>query len=782
MTDQYAAFLEKKALVHISTGLTGKIDIHSRLFPFQGDLTTWALRKGRAALFEATGLGKSIQQLEWARHVEAHTERPVLILAPLSVAHQTRGEAIKHLGIEPQVVATDSEVKDRGIFITNYQKLHKFDVSRFGGVVLDECFAPNTEVDVIENGIYLKKEIRHIRAHESIPNVFGVDTVKSVHRRPIKRAVKVTFGGQSIIASENHPFLTDHGWIAAKNLSRETMRLVETSEAVRLVWRGVQPEISGSQRERGEILREILLSEMANASTGDCGESSQPGSGCEAGKISPEMAKVGTPEGISGNREGQSAQSDVKSIGSIQGEPDIKGHEPETFRSWWKRGRDDQVAISALGGATEWMGERVCLVTGKTNSRLSDLLQNGLGESAIENLNRSGWELPSSYSQTREGSEERFEAGRVWMDDVEILESGHPELEQFRDADGNIYFYDIGATRHPSYTINGCLVHNSSILKSLDGATAAALIEGFSKTPFRLVCTATPSPNDVTEIGSYAQFLGVMTMSEMLSTFFIHDGGETQKWRLKGHAEKEFWKWMASWAACIAKPSDLGYSNEGYDLPKLHMHEHIVEGGMIAEGELFTFEARTLNERRGARRDSMDARTKRAAELINGDPDQWVIWCGLNAEGDALRRAIHGAVEVSGADSDEFKESVIRDFLSGKIRRIISKCVIFGYGLNIQCCKKTLFFGVSDSYEQFHQAIRRFWRYGQKEEVHAHIIISDSEGAVLKNIKKKELQAVAMQENLVSHMADLTKKELHGTTRNVLVYNPQIPMQLPMWI
>lgn len=461
MSDSYSEFLEKKAIVHVPTGITKKAKIPKRLFPFQGACTELAIRRGRSGLFESTGLGKSGQEIVFADNVERHTKKPVIIFTPLAVAQQMIEEG-NALGIQLEIASGDEDIRERGIYIINYQKLHKIDPGKFSGVVLDEA----------------------------------------------------------------------------------------------------------------------------------------------------------------------------------------------------------------------------------------------------------------------------------------------------------------------------------SCLKGYDRSTARRLIEMFAKTPFRLVATATPAPNDTGELGAYAEFLGVMSMSEMLSTFFVHDSGETQKWRLKGHAEHDFWRWLASWCVCIQKPSDIGFDDDGYILPKLHIKEHIAEAGLIREGELFAFTASTLQERRGARRDSISHRVVRAKELVDARPgEQWVIWCGLNQEQDEIARVLgDSCVSIQGSTSDDDKILLHEKWKRGEVKVLVTKVALFGFGLNWQHCRNMIFLGLSDSFEAFYQAVRRCWRFGQKNEVYAHVVISDSEGAVMANIKRKERDAENMQAALVEHMADITKKEISGVGRTMIDYVPRVHMQIPEWL
>ena len=330
-------------------------------------------------------------------------------------------------------------------------------------------------------------------------------------------------------------------------------------------------------------------------------------------------------------------------------------------------------------------------------------------------------------------------------------------------------------------TFGGIVLDESSILKSTDGKYRTRLIDECASVPFRLAATATPAPNDFMELGNHAEFIGAMSYTDMLATFFTHDGGETQKWRLKGHAETEFWKWMASWAVMLRKPSDLGYPDDGYDLPPLRQQQHIVAADYapsLDTGLLFPMEARTMQERLGARRDTVDERVALAASITPADrPFVW--WCNLNSESEALAKAIPGAVELRGSDSDDAKEQKIAGFLDGSIRVLVTKSSIAGFGLNFQHCADTGFVGLNDSFEQVFQAVRRFWRFGQTKPVTAHFIAAETEGAVVANLRRKEADAERMAAAMVMHTADFSSAEVRGATRTVPDYNPQQPMTLP---
>lgn len=311
-----------------------------------------------------------------------------------------------------------------------------------------------------------------------------------------------------------------------------------------------------------------------------------------------------------------------------------------------------------------------------------------------------------------------------------------------------------------------CVVlDESSILKSYSGQFRNEVIGAFAKTSFRLACTATPSPNDYMELGNHAEFLGVMTRTEMLSTFFVHDGGDTSQWRLKRHAVRDFWSWVCSWAVMIRKPSDLGYEDRGFILPPCNFHERIVETEKATDGYLFALPANTLDERRSARKETVEERAQEVAAIVASKPNEpWLIWCNLNNEADTAASLIPGAVNLQGSDSRGDKERKMLDFSAGTIRVLVSKPSIAGFGMNWQHCPNVVFLGLSDSYEQFYQAVRRCWRFGQTRTVDCYIVTSSQEGAVVQNIKRKERQAAEMAEEMVANMHELNAENIRKRT------------------
>lgn len=310
----------------------------------------------------------------------------------------------------------------------------------------------------------------------------------------------------------------------------------------------------------------------------------------------------------------------------------------------------------------------------------------------------------------------------------------------------------------------GAVLDESSILKAHDSKTRAKIVEMFRDTPYRLSCTATPSPNDHMELGNQAEFLGVMTATEMLAMFFIHDGGDTSQWRLKGHGKARFWEWMSTWAVCIRNPADLGFDGSRYILPGLKMHEHIIESPEALPGQLFSGIAQTLTERRDAKRGSLQERVKVAADLVNSHDRPAIVWCHLNDESKALADGIPDAVEVTGSMTLDQKEAAIMAFTHGQKRVIVTKPSIAGFGMNWQHCADVVFAGLDDSYESFYQAVRRCHRFGQFKVVNVHLVSAESEGAVKANLERKQEQADTMADSMVAHMRELTKQTIKGST------------------
>lgn len=292
------------------------------------------------------------------------------------------------------------------------------------------------------------------------------------------------------------------------------------------------------------------------------------------------------------------------------------------------------------------------------------------------------------------------------------------------------------------------VLDESSILKNVDGKTRRLLTERFRVIPRRLACTATPAPNDVAELTNHAEFLGVMNRAEMLAAYFVNDERE---WRLKGHAAGPMYQWMATWAHALRRPSDLGYADEGFELPELRIHAEPVAVELTPDDQLFATDLGGIGGRAAVRRQTLSARCERAAELA-AESDQWIVWCGLNDEAASVADAVDGAVNVEGSWTPDAKAEALEAFQDGEIRVLVTKPQIAGFGMNFQNAHKIAFVGLSDSYESYYQAIRRCWRFGQTEPVDVHIIVSELEEQIVGNVRRKEEEALRTTDALVAHM------------------------------
>lgn len=331
----------------------------------------------------------------------------------------------------------------------------------------------------------------------------------------------------------------------------------------------------------------------------------------------------------------------------------------------------------------------------------------------------------------------------------------------------------------------GVVLDESSILKSFDGKMRTQIIESFASTQYRLACTATPAPNDFTELGNHAEFLGVKSRVEMLAEYFCHDGGSTQDWRLKGHAIGPFWDWVATWGAIVKLPSDLGHDDGGFALPPLAMHEHVIpvdHTDAIKVGRLFLDDVSTLADARATRRATMAARVARAAELAD-TLDPVLVWCELNDEADAVERAIPGAVQVSGSDDIDVKADRLLGFAEGRYRVLVTKPKIAGFGMNWQHCHTMIFLGASYSYEQTYQSIRRCWRFGQKLAVDVHVLRAENETAVIAAYRRKEADAARLAAEMTMRVSDAVRREVLGQeSRRWNPYEPTVEMKIPGWV
>lgn len=356
-------------------------------------------------------------------------------------------------------------------------------------------------------------------------------------------------------------------------------------------------------------------------------------------------------------------------------------------------------------------------------------------------------------------------------------------------TDHHIWITNYEMIEHFDAAAFGAVVlDESSILKALDGKTRRLLTEMFADTPYKLACTATPAPNDRSEIGNHSEFLGVCKMADMLAMFFVHANKEVvseiggvklrrklgndkgQEWRLKHHAEESFYRWMASWAMSIRKPSDLGYDDGGFILPPLHVHPIWIDYDYVPSDRLVFTGLNGLSGQRQVRRETTELRCQTAADLVNDSNEQWIVWTGLNTESSLMAELIPDSVEVVGSDSPEQKAAAIEAFQDGKHRVLVTKCSIGGYGLNLQNAHNQVFVGLSYSWEEWYQAIRRCYRFGQQHPVNIHVVLTEAEREVFDTIMSKEAVAKDMSEQLIAHVRKYEMDELDAASESAFDY------------
>ena len=331
-------------------------------------------------------------------------------------------------------------------------------------------------------------------------------------------------------------------------------------------------------------------------------------------------------------------------------------------------------------------------------------------------------------------------------------------------------------------SFNAVILDESSILKSFNGKTKQALCDAFAATPFRLACTATPAPNDQLELGNHAEFLGAMKSNEMISRWFINDSMQVGKYRLRHHAKADFWDWVSSWAVSLESPADLGYPADDYNLPPLEMIEHCVEvDDTPPPGFLFSSESINATSIHREKRKSNEARSELVASLVNASSESWIVWCDTDYEADELRKRIPDAVEVRGSHPEHRKVRDIDAFTRGEARVIISKSTICGFGLNWQHCQNVAFVGVSYSFEQFYQAVRRVWRFGQTKPVRIHVALSPAEEVVWRVVRRKQEDHMSMKASMSGAMLDAQMERVRGTKR-LDRYVPNQQIVLPNWM
>lgn len=360
---------------------------------------------------------------------------------------------------------------------------------------------------------------------------------------------------------------------------------------------------------------------------------------------------------------------------------------------------------------------------------------------------------------------------------------------QGQAGEDGIYITNYEMIEHFDPSLFGAVVlDESSILKALDSKTRRLLTEMFAGTPYKLCCTATPAPNDRSEIGNHSEFLGITKMADMLAMFFVHANKEIiqevggyklrkklgndngQEWRLKHHSEESFYRWMASWAMSIRRPSDLGYDDAGYALPPLNINPVWIDYDYTPTDQLVFTGIKGVSGHNAIRKETTETRCERAAELVNASDEQWIVWVSLNSESNLMASLIPDAIEVTGSDSPERKAQAIEDFQDGKYRVLVTKCSIGGFGLNLQNAHNQVFVGLSYSWEEWYQAIRRCYRFGQQHPVNVHVVLTEIEREIFDTIMSKEAVAQDMSEQLIQHVRTYEMDELNAEQESAFDY------------
>lgn len=793
MLDKYNAYLKSKLIQAKPAGFDPILPIHPIFFDWQVPVVTQAIRVGRYALFEERGLGKTLQQLEWAKHIQHHTKQPVLIVCPLAVAKQTIREGLK-LDLDVEYVRSMDDVKmaDSPLMIINYDMLKHIEPDRFGGIVLDECFVSDTPVDAKEG----TKPIEDIEAGEYVYNATGLSKVIAKKKRYAKSLVLTTIQNRSIISSSNHLFFTRRGWVKAKNLKAGDY-VVYTSETMRMVQKGYDTGYSAKESEA--FLQSELFSEMENEAAGNFSESSLSRSSGQKGEKKKCLAEVEQSQSEKRDRTYKEFESNIRSGSEKKNIEKVESDGAQTTSAWGEWQTDSETTKDALGNIGGRLGVGICAEFGETTKGISDLLQDRYSQSEIDDSYRGGWVRAYSAETEREGQEEGDKIKGARVDSVTVYESDDPIFTRHRDETGRVALYDLEIENHPSFSVHGLLVHNSSILKNYTGKTKRFIVEQFvPSVSYRLFCSATPAPNDHLELGNHSEGLGVMPSNEMIARWFINsanDPGEMMvagKYKIKPHGKEDFWRWVATWAACISKPSDIGFSDEGYIRPEVNMKYHILpvdhtrawtKPDKKGQYSLFLNGVASATAMWQEKSETFEQRCYCAKEIdeeLEAQNEYHIIWCDTNEESKLLADLIPDAVEVKGSDKPSDKEAKLDDFSQGNVRAIVTKSKIAGMGLNWQHCAHQTWASVNYKWEEWYQSLGRTDRFGNGRQTTANLILSETENKILEAHERKggahAMMQVEMNEIFAKYGAfSVGRRELNLDLGNM-------KMELPKWL
>jgi|GEM_PF-310889 DNA modification methylase len=713
-------------------------ELAPHLHDYQRFSVVFAVARRRAALFLECGLGKTSISLAWAEHMR--DGGPAMVCAPLVAIHEFENEVAKFFPMMTVQHVRTGDVSawlddPNGIaLVSHHAFVRQRDLTGLSAFVLDECFAPGTPVDCMVDGHVRRVHIEDVRPGDQVLNVTGVDTVRATHSREVNRVIRIKVDGQRIFSSANHPYFTKRGWVRARNLQSGDC-VMATAEGMRLVQEGFRPEGLAPIRRPYTILREVLLREMEDASAGKSGSGAFTGSGCEAWAEKARMVAFWESEGRDGVGADSKAQPDEGSGRKKEDLANATRKGAQTTSAGRERTRDDRTATHPIGSARERVGVGTPGFSRSEACRVSDPLQTGPSTRRENGRYRSRRAL--AQEQENAGREEGSGADWARVDGVEILELGHPDLERFRTPDGKLHFHDIEATRHPSFSVNGLLVHNSSILKSGDGAIARHLASAVQTVDNRLALSATPAPNDPTEYATHATWLGyVRSDAEFRSRFFVRDGKD---WRVKKHAVHELPQWLSRFALWMRDPSVYGMPCDA--LPpndyRVSIEDIEQQSSVDVDRDLFgaPLAGMTMSNRAAVRRDVYSS-TERMSRVVDvARKGHCIVWANYNAHADACERAIRDAgisvAQIAGRTPDVERVAIVAAFQAGGIDCIVAKPKVIGHGVNLQRAERMVFAAYDESYEAYHQAVRRAHRQGRVGCLDVHMMVSPDEQRII---------------------------------------------------
>ncbi len=838
----YDQFIAAKVAAAPSKGVALPLAVSDVLFPFQRDMVGWAVKKGCAAIFASYGLGKTPVQLEIARQVLAAAGGRFLLVAPLGVHTEFRRDAAM-LGVPLPTIRATAEASATGVYLTHYEAVRdgRVDPRTFTGAALDEadCFPAGTPVETPRGFV----PIEQIRIGDAIINASGVDHVRDTFRREVRRAVRITVGERSVISSDNHRYFTGRGWIAAADLRpgdaimeaaaavrflREGDRAGDLPAGTEAVLRRIllremaggaagrlgadgsgeagESDATGPDREvapaadlralrrdvlpqdrlghEAPVLQQPLLGEVADvpAASQAADRAGLPHADGARETHCQSAGVLGV--GLAGGGGWQGAARGVELDGRSRRASEGRG---DPSRAWGPsavgRGQGawaDGAATPALRGAGRdavgdgARGARESATRGPTELPLSRP-----GAPVGEARDRGGRGVAPSARDAGGGRAESGVPAFARVDRVEVLECGHPALDRFRDADGKLRFYDLTATRHPSFSVAGLLAHNC--LRGMGGTKLfREFMRLFEGVRFKFVLTATPSPNELIELLAYAAFLGVMEIGEAKTRWFKRNSEKADELTLHAHKEREFWLWVATWALFITRPSDLdpSYDDSRYVLPALRVHWHELPTDHADAGEERDGQRRLVKdsalgvvsaarEKRASLERRVAAVVERVAALRGPDgalADQAVVWCDLNDEQRALEKGLAAAgLRVSSLDGRhdlDAREAAIGAWRARETDVFLSKPVMFGAGVNLQQCHSMVFAGIGFKAREVMQAVHRIHRFLQAHACDVHFYYTDAEREVRRTLEAKWREHDA----LVARMAAIVRE--YGLARS----------------